>query len=83
MKKLCIKLENKITYRELLSRKFSPQIEISPNILNDKRVNLPPSPQRRHTGGADVQVDEFLTSVQDGDEWTTSRPGRFTPREET
>jgi hypothetical protein len=31
-------------------------------------------------GGVDVWVRAFLTSAQDGSEWSASRPGRFTPR---
>jgi hypothetical protein len=31
-------------------------------------------------GGADVQVHVLLTSVLVGDEWSASRPGRFTAR---
>jgi hypothetical protein len=33
--------------------------------------------------GAEVWVHAFLTSSQDGEEWSVSRPGRFTPRERT
>ena len=34
----------------------------------------------RHAGrGAEVYVHSFLTSVLDEGEWSTSRPGRFTP----
>jgi hypothetical protein len=29
----------------------------------------------------DIQLHTFLTSVLDGDEWSASRPGRFTPGE--
>jgi hypothetical protein len=31
--------------------------------------------------GVDVWIHVFLTSVLVGGEWTTSRPGRFTPGE--
>jgi hypothetical protein len=31
--------------------------------------------------GVEVELHAFLTSALDGDEWSTSRPGRFTPRE--
>jgi hypothetical protein len=31
--------------------------------------------------GVEVQLHAFLNSALDGDEWSTSRPGRFTPRE--
>jgi hypothetical protein len=30
-------------------------------------------------GGVDVYIHIFLTSVLVGGEWSTSRPGRFTP----
>jgi len=30
--------------------------------------------------GVEVQLYEFLTSALDGDEWSASRFGRFTPR---
>ena len=33
-------------------------------------------------GGADVQRHSFLISALDGAEWSTTRPGRFTPRKE-
>jgi hypothetical protein len=32
-------------------------------------------------GGVDVPIHIFLTSALDGDEWSASRPSRFTPRE--
>jgi len=32
-------------------------------------------------GGVEVQLHTFLTSALDGDEWSTSRTGCFTPRE--
>jgi hypothetical protein len=32
-------------------------------------------------GGVDVQIHIFLTSALVGGEWSTSRPGRFTPEE--
>jgi hypothetical protein len=32
-------------------------------------------------GGVDVYIHIFLTSALAGGEWSTSRPGRFTPRE--
>jgi hypothetical protein len=32
-------------------------------------------------GGVDVYVHIFLTSALAGGEWSTSRPGRFTPGE--
>jgi hypothetical protein len=32
-------------------------------------------------GGVDVWIHVFLTSALVGGEWTTSRPGRFTPGE--
>jgi hypothetical protein len=32
-------------------------------------------------GGVDVQIQIFLTSALDEGEWSTSRPGRFTPGE--
>jgi hypothetical protein len=31
--------------------------------------------------GVDVWIHIFLTSALDGGEWSTSRPGRFTPEE--
>jgi hypothetical protein len=31
-------------------------------------------------GGVDLQIHIFLTSALAGDEWSASRPGRFTPR---
>jgi len=31
--------------------------------------------------GVEVWLQAFLTSVVDGDEWSASSPGRFTPRE--
>jgi hypothetical protein len=31
--------------------------------------------------GVEVQFHAFLTKALDGDEWLTSRPGRFTPEE--
>jgi hypothetical protein len=31
----------------------------------------------------EVYIHEFLTSDLDGGEWSTSLPGRLTPREET
>jgi hypothetical protein len=31
--------------------------------------------------GVEVKLHAFLTSALDGDEWSASRPGRFTPRE--
>jgi hypothetical protein len=31
--------------------------------------------------GVDVQIHSFLTSALVGGEWSTSIPGRFTPRE--
>jgi hypothetical protein len=31
--------------------------------------------------GVDVQIQIFLTSALVGGEWSTSRPGHFTPRE--
>jgi hypothetical protein len=33
-------------------------------------------------GGVDVQIHIFLTSALVGGEWSTSRPGSFTPGEE-
>jgi hypothetical protein len=33
-------------------------------------------------GGVDVQIHIFLTSALVGGEWSTSRPGRFTPGKE-
>jgi hypothetical protein len=30
-------------------------------------------------GGVDVKIHVFLTSALDGDEWSVSRPGHFTP----
>ena len=33
-------------------------------------------------GGAEVQIHSFLTSTQDGEECSTSRPGRFISRKE-
>jgi hypothetical protein len=41
----------------------------------------PSTAPRRRIGGLDVQLDAFLTSALDGDEWSASTPGRFTPRE--
>jgi hypothetical protein len=32
-------------------------------------------------GGVDVEIHIFLTSVLAGGEWSTARPGRFTPGE--
>jgi hypothetical protein len=32
-------------------------------------------------GGVDVYINVFLTSALVGGEWSTSRPGRFTPGE--
>jgi hypothetical protein len=32
-------------------------------------------------GGVDVKIHIFLTSALVGGEWSTSRPGRFTPGE--
>jgi hypothetical protein len=32
-------------------------------------------------GGVDVETHVFLTSALVGDEWSASRPGRFTPGE--
>jgi hypothetical protein len=32
-------------------------------------------------GGVEVQLHAFLTSAVDGDDWSASRPGRFTPGE--
>jgi hypothetical protein len=32
-------------------------------------------------GGVDVYIHIFLTSALDGDEWSASHPGRFTPKE--
>jgi hypothetical protein len=32
-------------------------------------------------GGVDVEIHIFLTSAVAGDEWSASRPGRFTPGE--
>jgi len=34
-------------------------------------------------GGADGQLHSFLTATLDGDEWSVSRPGRFTPEART
>jgi hypothetical protein len=31
--------------------------------------------------GVEVEAQAFLTSALDGGEWSTSRPGRFTPEE--
>jgi hypothetical protein len=31
-------------------------------------------------GGVEVQIHEILSSALDGDEWSASRNGRFTPR---
>jgi len=31
--------------------------------------------------GVEVQIHAFLTSAQNGGEWSTSRPGRITPRQ--
>jgi hypothetical protein len=31
--------------------------------------------------GVDAEIHIFLTSALDGGEWSTSRPGRFTPGE--
>jgi len=31
------------------------------------------------TGGVDVQLHAFLTSVLNGGEWSALRPGNFTP----
>jgi hypothetical protein len=36
----------------------------------------------RHIGGIEVYFHSFLTSVLDSGEWSTSRPGRFTPGKE-
>jgi len=33
-------------------------------------------------GGVEVQLHTFLTSALDGDEWSTSRTGRFIPGKE-
>jgi hypothetical protein len=30
-------------------------------------------------GGVEVELHIFLTSTLDGDEWSASRPGSFTP----
>jgi len=35
----------------------------------------------RGTGWVEVQLNTFLTSALDGDEWSTSGPGSFTPGE--
>jgi len=32
-------------------------------------------------GGVEVQLHAFLNSVQDGSDWSVSRPGRFLPGE--
>ena len=37
---------------------------------------------RRHTKGVEVKLYSFLTSALDGEDWSTSRPGRFIPSEE-
>jgi len=37
------------------------------------------SAPRRRIGAAEVQLHSFLTSALDTDEWSTSRPGHFTP----
>jgi hypothetical protein len=34
----------------------------------------------RRTGGVEVQLQAFLISALDGDEWSSSRPGHFIPR---
>jgi len=34
----------------------------------------------RRAGGVEVSLHAFLTSALDGDEWSASRPCRFTPR---
>jgi hypothetical protein len=31
-------------------------------------------------GGVEVEIHVFLTSAQDGREWSVSRPGNFTPQ---
>jgi len=41
--------------------------------------DLSTTPSRRI--GVEVQRHAFLTSVLEKDEWSTSRPGRFTPEE--
>jgi hypothetical protein len=52
-----------------------------------KRVNLnlPLCIAKHHTmksyRGMEVHFHAFLTSAQDGGDWTTLRPGGFTPRE--
>jgi hypothetical protein len=37
----------------------------------------------RHAGGVKVEFHSFLTSVLDGEEWLTLRPGRLAPKERT
>jgi hypothetical protein len=45
-----------------------------------KTVKLSLSMPRRHKGGAKVWLHSFLTSALQDDEWSTSRPCRFTPQ---
>jgi hypothetical protein len=37
----------------------------------------------RRSGGMELEFQAFLTSALDGDGWSASRSGRFTPRERT
>jgi len=41
------------------------------------------SAMKAYGGGAEVELHSFLTSALNGDEWLTSLPVRFTPREIT
>ena len=49
---------------------------------NDKKLNAPLPTPLNHTGGVEVKLHSFLTSVIDGGEWQSSRAGRFTSGKE-
>jgi hypothetical protein len=48
-----------------------------------QRVKVSLSTPRKHTGGAEVQLHSFLTSVLHASEWLTSRSDRITSRGKT
>jgi hypothetical protein len=51
--------------------------------ISNGKVNLSLHLTKHHAmntyGGVKVQPHAFLTSARDGDEWSASRSGRFTP----
>jgi hypothetical protein len=50
---------------------------VNPEIIFASLITTP----RKHIEGVEVKLHAFLISALDGDEWSTSRPGHFTPGE--